>query len=296
MNSKTVIILFMISFACLFSSCKSNKTGEESGEVDSALVGVQENIDFLNDVLYLYPSPGEIIEGFFDADLEYKPGLVNSVENRDSYLGSRSQALNLGIYVTDLAYSAKFGLTGESVDYLEAIYNLSSQVGVSTNVFESLLERARTNISNSDSILNLSNEAFYHMVSFLESSKKENTLAIISVGAYIESLYLVFESKEEYAEDDPVFAQICETVCPFDNLMSRAKQHEDDQNVATIIKYLNAINEAFEQLPMEESETTVTKKDGKLMFGGGTVFTLTAESFTEMKSTIRSIRTEITSI
>ena len=71
--------------------------------------------EIMEDMLFLYPSPGEIIDGFFDADLEYRNGLVNSVEKKDSYLGSRSQALNLGIYITDLAYLAKYGLTGEAL-------------------------------------------------------------------------------------------------------------------------------------------------------------------------------------
>ena len=294
----------ILTFACIlgvihiFSGCKFNKTGEDestSTEDILTLDDLEGEPDILEDVLFLFPSPGEIVEGFFNSELEYKPGLVNSVENIDSYLGSRSQALNLGIYVADLAYLAKYGI-GESIDYLEAVQSLSAQVGISTEIFESLLERAKANINNPDTILLISNEAFYKMFTFLETSKKESTLAIISTGAYIESLYLVLETKNEFQENDPVFEQISEMTYPFDNLLSRAREHKDDKNVESICKYLNAINQTFDSLSKEETETIVTQNEGQLTIGGGTKFILSAEYFNELKSTIHSFRTEITSI
>ncbi len=300
MKVKIITGLCIAGIICSVHACKTGTQSEKesiaASEVDSSIEVLQDQWEILEDALFLYPSPGEIIEGFFNADLEYKHGLVNSVEKKDSYLGSRSQALNLGIYITDLAYLAKFGLTGEAVDYLDAVHSLSNQVGVSTEVLESLLEKAKANINNPDSILDVSDEAFCQMVAFLETSKKENTLAMISAGAYIESLYLVLESRNEFIEDDPLFDQIGETVAPFGNLMSRAKKFEDDQNVASIIKYLNLINQTFEQLKIEETETTVSKEEGKLIIGGGVDLTFTAENFAEIKSTIHSIRTEITTI
>ena len=300
MKFKIITFIFILGVIHVFFACKSDKTrakGSTSSSEDvPSLETPGDEQEIPEDIIFLFPSPGEIVEGFFNADLEYKPGLLNSVENKDSYLGSRSQALNLGIYLTDLAYSAKYGLTGESVDYLEAVQSLSAQVGVSTEVFESLMERARANISNSDSIVSISNEAFYKMFTFLETSKKESTLAIISTGAYIESMYLVLETKDEFKEDDPVFAQISEMKYPFDNLFSRARKHEDDKNVASIFKYLNSISQTFEQLAVDETETTVTKSEGKLIIGGGVKFSLSAENFREMKSAIRSIRIEITTV
>jgi len=283
----------------MLSACKSGKPGkelEESRESDSSLAMLQEELTILHEVLYLYPSPGEIIEGFFDANLEYKHGIVNSVEKKDSYLGSRSQALNLGIYITDLAYTAKFGLAGEAVDYLEAVRHLSIQVGVSTETFESFISKAQDNINNPDSILDISNEAFYQLATFLETSKKESTLAVISVGAFVESLYLVLESHEEFEDDNPVIDQICETVCPFDNLFARAKKYQSDNNVGGIIKYLNSIDETFKQLPTTMTGTTVEKEAGKLLIGGGPDIEITKENFDDMKALIQSIRSEITTI
>ena len=299
MKIKLIIFACILGVIHVFSGCKFNKTGEDkstSTEDILTLDDLEGEPEILEDILFLFPSPGEIVEGFFNSELEYKPGLVNSIENLDSYLGSRSQALNLGIYVADLAYLAKNSLTGESVDYLKAVQSLSAKVGVSTEIFETLMERAKANINNPDTILVISNEAFYKMFTFLETSKKENTLAIISAGAYIESLYLVMESRDEYNEDDPVFAQICEMKYPFDNLLSRARNYTDDKNVESICKYLNSINHTFDQLAVEEMETVVTKSEGQLNIGGGVCFIFSEENFIEMKSAIHSIRTEITSI
>ncbi len=304
-QNQTAMKIKLITFVCIlgvihiFSACKFDKTGEDESTSTEDILTLDDmdgEPEILEDILFLFPSPGEIVEGFFNSELEYKPGLVNSVENLDSYLGSRSQALNLGIYVADLAYLAKYGISGESVDYLEAVQSLSAQVGVSTEIFESLLERAKANINNPDTILLISNEAFYKMFTFLETSKKESTLAIISTGAYIESLYLVLESIDEFKEDDPILEQISEMKYPFDNLLSRAREHKDDKNVESICKYLNAISQTFDSLTKEETETIVTRNEGQLTIGGGTKFILSAEYFKELKSTIHSFRTEITSI
>ncbi|MEA1898595.1 MAG: hypothetical protein U9N53_13125 [Bacteroidota bacterium] len=299
MKIKLVTFACIIGIIIIFPGCKFDKTGEDKSapaEDILTLDDLEGEPEILEDILFLFPSPGEIVDGFFNSELEYKPGLVNSVENLDSYLGSRSQALNLGIYVADLAYLAKFEISGESVDYLEAVQSLSTQVGISTEIFESLLERAKANINNPDTILAISNEAFYKMFTFLETSKKESTLAIISTGAYIESLYLVLETKSEFAENDAVFEQITEMKYPFDNLLSRAREHKDDKNVESICKYLNAINQTFDSLSKEETETIVTRNEGQLTIGGGTKFILTEEYFNKLKSTIHSFRTEITSI
>ncbi len=299
MKYRIFAILLIVGIIGVLSTCKFSNTreGSESSVEDNSLQELVDNeMEVLHDILYLYPSPGEIMEGFFNAEMEYKPGLTNSVENKDSYLGSRSQALNMGIYITDLAYSAKYSLAGESVDYLEAIQSLSVQVGVSTKIFGSLMEKVKENMNNPDSILQISNEAFYQLVTFMETSKKESTMAVISAGAFFESLYLVLESTEKYVEDDPVISQICETVYSFDNLLAYAKQYENEKNVAVIIKYLNSIDEVFEQFPVSLTETTVKKEEGKLFIGGGTTFKITEENFDEMKSMVRSIRTEITTI
>ncbi len=299
MKIKLIIFACILGAIHIFSGCKYNKTGEDksiSTEDILTLEDLEGEPEILEDILFLFPSPGEIVEGFFNSELEYKPGLVNSVENLDSYLGSRSQALNLGVYVADLAYLAKYGISGESVDFLEAVQSLSSKVGVSTEIFESLLERAKANINDSDTIQAISNEAFYKMFTFLETSKKESTLAIISTGAYIESLYLVLESKDEFHENDPIFEQISEMKYPFDNLLAKAKKHKDDKNVESVCKYLNSINKTFDSLTKEETEIIVTRNEGQLTIGGGTKFILSAEYFNELKSTIHSIRTEITSI
>lgn len=300
MKFRIAAIVYFIGIIYFFPTCKSDKHRVEespgSSEDLSFFKTLGDEPEIIRDIHFLFPLHDEIIEDFFNTDLEYKPGLVNSVENRDSYLGPRSQALNLGIYLTDLAYSVKYGLADESVDYLEAVSSLSKQIGVSTEVFESLLDRARANISNSDSIVSISNEACYKMFNFLEASKKENILGIISTGAYIESLYLVLETKDEFNEDDPVFAQISILKYPFDILLSVARKSEDEENATSLFKYLNSINHTFEQLAVEGTETTTTKTEGKLINSGGAAFTLSSENFKEIKSAIRSIRTEITGI
>ena len=301
MKRHYVLILIFTGLCTGLPCCKfeKSKTGDsEQKDSNLEMIDISDWKSEINeDLLFLIPTPGEIIERFYEADIQYKPDMVNSVDHLDDYLDSRSQALNLGVYIADLAYSAKFGRLGECIDYLEAIKSLGTQVGVSSRIFESLLTRAKENINIVDSLVYISNEAFLQMFNFFEISKKENTLAIVSTGAYIESLYLVLQFVEEYSENDPVIQQLSELKYPFDNLLSRSSMYEDDTNVKNIIIYLNQIKEIFDQLVSEETELVVTEKDkGKLFISGGEQLIISEQDYLKMKKEILAIRNGITGI
>lgn len=285
-----------LALGILLFACNSGQKDRNKGQEQITSQEKSEELSILEDILFLYPSPGEIIENFQDVNLEYTPGLANPAENQDNYLDSRSQALNLGIYFGDLAYCAKYGKTNEAIDYLEAIRNLGEKTGISSAYFETLVDRAKQSMSNRDSIVMISNEAFYRMIKFMEQSRKESTLAIISSGAYIESLYLILESEETFDSNNPVFQYLADMKYPFDNMVERARMYKDEQNMESICRYLREIGDTFDALEAKTSETTVEKKDGQLIIGGGITYTINEQNFKDIKSTVGRIRKEITSI
>jgi hypothetical protein len=285
----TVTGISLFSFAC---TCVQNKNPElnkdQPDNTSGSLVEAQDS------VLYLLPSPGEMLERLQSAKVKFNPALLSPIGNKDKYIGSKAQSLNLGVYITDMAYSAIFERSSETVKYLESIRSLSNEVGISSSIFEILIERAKNNTGKTDSLLNISNEAYSNMLDFLESGGKENTLALISAGAYIESLYLALQSINKFSEGDPLFTLISEMKYPLENLFERAKNTRNDENIKSIYNYLDQIILIFSRLEYENSKTEISKNEnGLLQILGGEKFTLNEKDFVTLKSKIEEIRTSI---
>lgn len=249
----------------------------------------QTDIEITKSFIYLFPSPGEILDRFQEAQLKFNPDVLHDPTREDTYITSKDKALNLGVYLTDLAYASLFDRSSVSVNYLDAIQNLSSDLSISSSVFETLIDRARDNMSNRDSLVDISNEVFYNMIDFLENSGQENTVALVSCGAYVESMYIALSSVETYNENDPIIEQITELKYPMENLLSHAESVSDDPNVQSILTYIRQLDEVFSELESESSKATVTEP-GVITFSGGSAPDLTEDNFDAMKRKVLSIR------
>jgi hypothetical protein len=291
MRKSKLLLLFFCSFILLFG-CQNRSKKIDDGFKFSREMKLSD-IEVTKSFIYLFPSPGEVLDLFYEADLKYMDGLLHDPGEADNYMTVRDKGLNLGVYITDMAYAALFSRNSEAAGYMDVIRKLSSDLHVSTTVFESLIERAQKNMGQRDSLIQISNEVFYNMVEFLESSGQENMVAIISSGAYVEAMYLALGSVDEYNEDDPVIRQISEMKYPVENLMGHAESVTEDPNVQSILEFIRELDDLFREL---ETTTTdaVVNEPGVISLSGGSVPDLTRENFDAMKLKVSLIRANIT--
>jgi len=284
-----VSVLFLVIASCTNVKDKSNQDGTDSDSVDVHKAGVES-------VLFLLPSPGEILLRFYSSDFEYKQELLNPASNKDKYIGSQAQSLNLGVYVTDMAYSALFERSAETVNYLEAIQALNTETGISSGIFESLITRSKANAGQLDSLANISNEAFTLMLEFLESGGKEIPIALISSGAYIESLYLALQSIEKYSENSETIELLAEMKYPMENLIEKAKVILKSDEDKAILNQLLQISDIFNGLDTNPSKIVITKNEnGGVTIGGGDQKKISEASFNILKSKVAEIRNNVVS-
>jgi len=296
-NIKKLVWLMVIGSALIYSSsCKNAEPKKTNEQVTSLADSSDPAVKYYASVAFLLPSPGEILERFYNAEIEYNPELLNSPANKDKYLGSKAQALNLGVYISDMAYSALFERSSETVEYLESIQSLSAEAGISSTIFESLVVRSKANAGKIDSLVSISNEAFGNMLEFLETGGREITVAQLSAGAYIECIYIALESVEKYSETDKTLQLLTEMKYPMENLLEKAKSSASNDENSIIINYLNQISLIFEELETRTSKTIVTKnKPGSITIGGGSESKISKADFEKMKSQVSQIRKSIVS-
>jgi len=296
-TGKKIMYFLFGSAAILFvSSCTNAETKKTAKNAEYYASTADTSVKYYASVVFLLPSPGEILERFYNAEIPYTPELLNNPENKDKYIGSKAQALNLGVYITDMAYSALFERSSETVGYLESIQSLSSDAGISSTIFESLLVRSKANAGKIDSLVTISNEAFGNMLEFLETGGREITVAQISAGAYIECMYIALQSIEEYSEDDKTLELLTDMKYPMENLLAKAKSTGNSEDNSVIVNYLNQISLIFNELETRNSKTVVTQtKPGSITISGGDQTKITKADFDKLKSKVNKIRSSVVS-
>lgn len=288
MNKLTFFTLIIIIFS-LTEGCNNQKK-----KIDEGFKFDRDQIEseIKKSPIYLFPSPGEILNQFYAAELPYDEELLHDPNQYTDYVTYREKGLNLGVYITDLAYASLFSRNTVVSEYLDVVRKLSSELDVATTAFESLAERIGTNVGNRDSLIVLSNEAFNNVLEFLETAGRENTIALISSGAYIEAMYLALYSLEEYSENDPILQQLSELKYPLENLLKQAESVSDDPNVEGILFYIKELDKIYNEL---ESESTIASVEapGVITLSGGSLPDITEENFYMIKRSVLDTRTYI---
>ena len=294
---KLSIIALILVLAGL-NACKSDKSGtakhQEIGDQEASEIA--DRIDQIKTVYHLCPSPAEMLSVINVSGMEYKGSLLNPAENVQNYYDSKSQTLILGVYITDLAYTALFGRHEETINYLEVVQQVSEQVRVTGAINEGLINRAKNNVEYLDSLFSISNEAFINMLLYCEKNKRPNTIVLLSAGAFIESLYLAVNFIESYDATDYIVNHVAEQKYALDNLMTFAESLSDDPNVAGVIEDLQPIVSLYETIGTSTGTTTVKKEsENKLVIGGGKKVSLSEENFNQLKALTLEIRENIVS-
>jgi hypothetical protein len=294
-------LLMLIIPAILFGGCKSNKGKRSPGLLDEKEADeIVDRIEAIKQVYHLSPSPAEMLSVIDIADLSFDVGLLNPPGNLDNYLDTKSQTMNLGIYITDLAYAALFGRREETLDYLDVVRTMAEQIRVTGAIDDALIEKARNNVEYLDSLFNISNEAFINMLFFCERNNRPNTVIMLSAGAFVESLFLAVNLAGDSDQTDYIMQHLADQKYALDNLMTFAESMKDqDPNVAAVIEDLRPIREIYDAVTIVPGTTTVeTEKVAddqpkKLVIGGGSKPTLSKKEFERLKKTTVELRNKL---
>ncbi|MEA3318236.1 MAG: hypothetical protein U9R54_09785, partial [Bacteroidota bacterium] len=187
-----------------------------------------------------------------------------------------------------------FGKTGDVKKYMNAISVLSHELRLEIPYEREIFIRINKNINNNDSIVDIADEYYSKIIDYLMKNNKEKTLAVISIGGYIEGMYFAMNLTEGFSEDSPVVQRVAEQKLSFENLEMFTYRFRNDKNAAESIKYLNRINSIFKQFEVKTTKTKVTHdKPNSFIIEGGSSIVITKKQYSNLKNTINEIRTQI---
>lgn len=244
-----------------------------------------------NEIHYRFPSPDEMFNFVNATGLEFKMELLNPTNNANNYVDSKTQTINLGIYISDLGYITLFEKYKESMSYFDIISSLSEKLRISSAFDKNLITRIENNLKNVDSLKTISNESYSYLIDYLVQNDKEKTFAVISMGAYIEFLYLTLNLTGDFDENQSTIQRIAEQKYVFENLYLYFEEFKGDPIVDALFDDVLELKDVIGKISEEKEKTTVNKTaDGKLEFGGGAKIMMTQEQFYELKDVSSKIR------
>lgn len=292
-----VKILFVLGAITLFAltQCKSDKKNAEQQVVENE-EGIQ-GFENSEGVIYMLPSPDEIFSEIFLDEITLDPKFVNPYTYASNYIDIKSQAVNLGVYISDFAYLSAIENNTDELAYLKIIRELMDKVNLYGIVNEQFLDRINNNLMIKDSLNKISQELYYKMSDILENTDRNNILVLISTGAIVEALYLV-TNNIDFNQSGEAIQKIFDQKFVFDNYYEFASQFSDDVYVKTVLNELSVIKDMFDQFTYNESKISITKDTDKdiLIIQGGKEIVITKEAYLGFKENITNVRALLVSI
>jgi hypothetical protein len=290
------LILYALFFLCIMMVCAcKQQQGQATINVSDSTQNATKKNQELESVYYRFPAPNEIF-GFLNSEkIKFDPMLLNPTSNMSKYLDSKSQTLNLGIYVADLAYVTLFEAYNKSTEYYKAIHTLSEKISISSAYDLEVAKRIEKNLLNLDSLKRISVDSYSSMVEFLIVNNREKTLALIAAGAYVECLYITFNIAGKYSDNNPMIVKIADLKYAFENLYSYLQIYSDDKSVKEVAESYSNLSNLFSQMEQKNlGKTTVQQSaDGNIVLGGGTKLHVTKVLFDELKKEIVKLRGQV---
>lgn len=283
---KILFIIISIGYFIVLTSC-SNQNNSQNVDIaeDSTDIAMEEQI-------FQIPSPDEFIALLKTAKAPYKAN-ITAPENLN-FIDANKQKLNLGVYSADMAYLATYNKFQETVRYFSKVKSLSDQIGISHAIEKSTFERLEKNLTNVDSITFITNNSFYNVVDKIQQNDDGKTLALISYGGWIESMYIAFQLAGDFNADNPIIQRIASQKIALTNLIGMFGSLKDKNPIEeNIINELNSIKTEMDKITSTIEEIPATKDTTKVIIGGKTFYKINKETFLSIKQLIEKIRNEM---
>jgi hypothetical protein len=303
MNRKLLLsgrffLLLFVMFGIILTGCnRGPKTeGEGSGEFEASgtlTADAQEQLNTAKRIFYSLPSPLETAMLIKNAGAEYDEELMNPVSNTSKYITSKSKALNLGIYSTDLSYASLFDQSQATLDYIGAAKEMADGLNIMDAIDEETVAELEEQINNRDAIIDIISETLMNSSSFLKENDLEGTASVILVGGWIEGLFIASNLVDENnLDDNKLVERIVDQKLSLDIMINLLDSSPEDQDAQAVLEDVKALKTIFDKITIDQGEVTAVEDPET------NVTTLKSESsikipsrvFSELKSKVIEIR------
>ena len=253
------------------------------------------NIPPKDEIFYGILTPVEICTIFNRLEIPHNNEILNPVSNKDQYLSSSKASINTGVYGVDFGYLKLFGVGQEMIDCMVTIRDMSNKLGVPDKYLTEPLKRINNDISESDTILSLMNDAYIKIEAHLREGGRESTAGLMVMGGWVEAMYIATQLVYNSEKPDPeVIQKIAEQKYTLTTLLSFLKNYYDDPVVVYYSKKLKYLKNYFDTFDIYFKKGDLEIDINKQVFRStGSEMNVTLETLNKIRDYIGKLRTEM---
>ena len=147
-------------------------------------------------VLYALPTPIEASMLIKNWGVP-KPELLNDPANASSYSTKKKQALNFGIYITDMTTAGLYGQTQTVLRYKQSIMQLVEGLGLQSAANSKVMKQMEDNINNKEKLLEIISNVYASCTKFLSDDDRDYYALAMLSGGWVEGMYIATSAIDE---------------------------------------------------------------------------------------------------
>ena len=257
------ITLILLTLFNLYSCKSDSATGDEDNKIENEVLDPNSSLNTVfDDKIFSIPSPVQTSMMIRNLGLPYNGILLNPTENLSEYNTIFKQALNLGIYGTDLGYVSLYNKADQCLKYLASIQRITEKLGLNKAFDVEILSRFENNLSNQDSMMMIAADAFRLADNYLKNTNRKAVSTLILTGGWLESLYLACELNQIKSSKE-LISRIGEQDLTLSTLIEALTEYNDNQLNNELISDLKELKFYFKKIEFNytyRKPTTDVKK------------------------------------
>lgn len=277
----------------ILASCSGDPENQDN--IDEEVLDPNSSLNTVFDgKIFSIPSPVQTAYLIKSLDLPFDGTLLNDDELVGNYVTDHKQALNLGIYGTDLGYSTLYDQKSTTMRYLRCVEKLTADLGLDAAFDTSFLKRFEENNGNEDSMILLMSDAFRKADNFLKHANRKSTAALILTGGWIESIYFACQLNGKKSSPD-IQRRIGEQKQTLNSIIDLLTEYNKGGSNDGLIAELNDLRTSFDKIEMNyEYAAPETDKDKHMTtFHHSLDIAIDDVILGEIKTKIEAIRSNI---
>lgn len=295
-------LYLLLTLAFLMGCSANSATGEEGAAktedvaADNAGKGPKISDDIIIDILQSIPSPLEISLLIKQVGTEYNSANLNHHDYVANYNTTYKQALNLGVYSTDLGYCNLYNKNQDVLNYLNSVKKLADQLNIGQYFDYNTIKRLAQSSNNMDSLLNMTQKNFAQINDHLREQKRESLSILILTGGWVEAVYLTTLVHQKSA-NPKLKEKIGEQKIALDQILLVLDVYKTKPNFEGLLNDLRELQKLYNAVEIKSVVGTPVMKEvnGELIIVDNSVteVKITDAQIEEISSLIKSIRNKI---
>ncbi|MDI3526651.1 MAG: hypothetical protein PWR03_834 [Tenuifilum sp.] len=300
-GSRFIILVSVFALAVVTVSCKCNREPDDMLNVNPEDVKSDEelisSIESVKQIFYSLPSPLETAMILKRSGASYNEELLNSIESVSKYNTTKSMALNLGIYSTDLSYASLFDQTQATIKYMTASKKMAEGLGILNAIDNSVIEKLEENINNRDVILETISETFLNTNSILQEDDRVAVGSMILVGGWVEGLYIATSLVDDVNKvDNEMVDRIIDQKLSLGTVLKLLEQSISNADVKELYDDMLELQKVYNDIKIEVKDVKVVNsgESNVSTIKSNNVTSISPKSFENLKTKVKELRNKYT--